>query len=141
MASPVPSTTTVKSGRGLWAHGCLCLTLLSPGGGRACYVVADVVAARELTWIQIPPWHYLCRQEVVLIGVRFPFMMVSRVMALDGVRLPFMMVVLPTCFVDHSLLAVGLGARRVRAAGFSIHLEVTWWRWYLRWLQHGGSQF
>ena len=54
-------------------------TLEAPGGGRGCYVVTLVVAARESTWIQIPPRHYLCRQEVVLIGVRLSFMMVSLV--------------------------------------------------------------
>ena len=43
-----------------------------------------MVAARELTWTQIPPRHYLCRQEVVLIGVRLPFMMVSLPTFLQG---------------------------------------------------------
>ena len=51
---------------------------LAPGGGRDCYglevrfpleLALAMVVARELTWIQIPPRHYLCRQEVL--QVRF----------------------------------------------------------------------
>ena len=48
------------------------------GGGRDCYglevrfpleLALAMVVARELAWIQIPPRHYLCRQEVL--QVRF----------------------------------------------------------------------
>ena len=66
-----------------------------------------------------------------------------------GVRLPFMMVSLPTFLQGRHGLAlcrpqsatVCVDIRRVWAADFSIDLEVTWWRWCLRRLGHGGSQF
>ena len=105
----------------------------TPGGGRGCYVVTLVVAARELTWTQIPPRHYLCRQEVVLIGVRLPFMMVSLPTFLQGRH------GLALCRPQSA--TVGVDVRRVWAADFSIDLEVTWWRWCLRRLGHGGLQF
>ena len=107
--------------------------MISPGRGRGCYVVTLVVAARESTWTQIPPRHYLCRQEVVLIGVRLPFMMVSLPTFLQG--RPGLALCRPQS------ATVGVDVRRVWAADFSIDLEVTWWRWYLRRLGHGGLQF